>query len=212
MSEIRSLAPWLKRFLSEHIVTERDLSRNTQASFRDCFKLLLPFVRGKVRKPMDRLTVEDLAVKRILQFLSDLEDNRGCSVQTRNQRLSAIRAFARFIASRDPGHLDWCSQVSAITTKKTTPRAGQRYQRGLGVEQLLDPGAQGGLLLAPQGEVASEIEQGALADPVAAALGADQPVGEVGFAACGDAGSGAPDEHGHRIAAGARAGNPLPKI
>ena len=118
MSEIRSLAPWLKRFLSEHIVAERDLSRNTQASYRDCFKLLLPFVSGKVRKPMDRLTVEDLAVKRILQFLSDLEDNRGCSVQTRNQRLSAIRAFARFIASRDPGHLDWCSQVSAITTKK----------------------------------------------------------------------------------------------
>ena len=66
--------------------------------------------------------MEDLAVKRILQFLSDLEDKRGCSAQTRNQRLSAIRAFARFVASRDPGHLDWYAQVNAITTKKAAPR------------------------------------------------------------------------------------------
>ena len=122
MSEIRTVAPWLRQFLSEHIVTERNLSRNTQASYRDTFILLLPFVSGKVRKPIERLTVEDLAVKRILQFLSDLEDSRGCSVQTRNQRLSAIRAFARFIGSRDPGRLDWYAEVQAITTKKTAPR------------------------------------------------------------------------------------------
>lgn len=121
MSEIRTLGPWLKQFLSEHVVTERNLSVNTQASYRDTFILLLPFVSGKVRRPVDRLTVEDLAAKRIRQFLSDLEDNRGCSVQTRNQRLSAIRAFARFVATRDPGQLDWYTEVQAITTKKTAP-------------------------------------------------------------------------------------------
>ena len=122
MSEIKTLSPWLKQFLSEHIVTERNLSTNTQKSYRDTFRLLLPFVSGKVRKPADRLTVEDLAVKRILQFLSDLEDNRGCSVQTRNQRLSAIRAFARFVGSRDPAQLDWYAEVQTITTKKTAPQ------------------------------------------------------------------------------------------
>ena len=95
MSKIKTVTPWLKQFFSEHVVTERNLSRNTRDSYRDTFNLLLPFVSGKVRKPIDRLTVEDLAIKRILQFLSDLEENRGCSVQTRNQRLSAIRAFAR---------------------------------------------------------------------------------------------------------------------
>ena len=52
----------------------------------------------------------------------DLEDDRGCSVQTRNQRLTAIRALARFVASRDPGHLEWSANIRAIALKKTTPQ------------------------------------------------------------------------------------------
>jgi site-specific recombinase XerD len=58
----------------------------------------------------------------VLQFLAHLEENRSCSVQTRNQRLTAIRSFARFVASRDPARLAWCAQIRAITTKKAAPQ------------------------------------------------------------------------------------------
>ena len=102
MSEPRTLGPWLRRFLAEHIVTERNLARNTQKSYRDTFALLLPFIGARTRKPVERLVVQDLAARRVLQFLTHLEEDRRCSVQTRNQRLTAIRAFARFVASRDP--------------------------------------------------------------------------------------------------------------
>ena len=122
MSDLRTLAPWLRRFLAEHIVTERNLARNTQKSYRDTFALLLPFVGTKVRKPVDRLAVHDLTTRRVLQFLAHLEEDRGCSVQTRNQRLTAIRAFARFVASRDPGHLEWSANIRAIASKKATPQ------------------------------------------------------------------------------------------
>jgi integrase/recombinase XerD len=37
------LGPWIRRFLLEHLVTERNLARNTQASYRDTLTLLLPF-------------------------------------------------------------------------------------------------------------------------------------------------------------------------
>ena len=122
MSNPRTLGPWLRRFLAEYIVTERNLTRNTQKSYRDTFALLLPFAGTKIRKPVERLTVQDLTARRIRQFLDHLEDERGCSVQTRNQRLSAIRAFARFVASRDPGHLEWSASIRAIASKKATPR------------------------------------------------------------------------------------------
>ena len=122
MSDPRTLGPWLRRFLAEHIVTERNLARNTQKSYRDTFALLLPFVGAKTRKPVDRLTVQDLTPRRVRQFLDHLEDDRGCSVQTRNQRLTAIRAFARFIASRDPEHLEWSANIRAIASKKATPQ------------------------------------------------------------------------------------------
>jgi integrase/recombinase XerD len=122
MRDLRTLGPWLRRFLVDYIVTERRLARNTQMSYRDSFTLLLPFVSTKVRKSADRLNVEDITPALVLQFLAHLEENRSCSVQTRNQRLTAIRSFARFVASRDPAHLAWCAQIRAITTKKAAPQ------------------------------------------------------------------------------------------
>ena len=101
-------------------VTERNLARNTQKSYRDTFRLLLPFVSAKLRKPIDRLTLRDLDSARVRQFLNHLEDARGCSAQTRNQRLSAIRAFARFVASRDPAQVDWFGHIRALRQKKAS--------------------------------------------------------------------------------------------
>jgi integrase/recombinase XerD len=122
MRDPRTLGPWLRRFLADYIVIERRLAGNTQNSYRDSFKLLLPFISAKVHKPVDRLDVEDLTPSRVLQFLAHLEEDRDCAVQTRNQRLTAIRSFARFVASRNPVHLAWCAQIRAIATKKATPR------------------------------------------------------------------------------------------
>ena len=122
MSEINKLGPPLRRFLSEHIVTERNLARNTQKSYRDTFTLLVPFMTKKLRKADDRLTVHDLTSKRVLQFLAHIEDDRGCSIQTRNQRLTAIRAFARYVASRDPACIEWSGQIRNIVSKKAMPQ------------------------------------------------------------------------------------------
>ena len=99
-------------------MTERNLTRNTRKSYRDTFALLLPFDSAKLRKPVDRLTVRDLTSRRLLDFLTHLEESRGCSVQTRNQRLTAIRAFARFVGSRDPVHGEWCGHIRAIRVEE----------------------------------------------------------------------------------------------
>ena len=122
MRDVKTLGPWLERFLLEHIVTERNLARNTQKSYRDTFALLVPFVGGKTGKAVERLAVRDLTTERVLEFLAHLEDDRGCSVQTRNLRLTAIRAFARFVASRDPAHVGWCGHIRAIPSKKAMPQ------------------------------------------------------------------------------------------
>lgn len=129
MPDLQTLGPWLRRFLCEHIVTERNLARNTQKSYRDTFNLLLPFVSRKLRKPVDRLAVCDLTSKHVLEFLAHLEDERGCSAQTRNQRLAAVRAFARFVASRDPAHVEWCGHIRTIAAKKATPQPSAGLRR-----------------------------------------------------------------------------------
>ena len=80
MSDPRTLGPWLRRFLADYIVTERNLARNTQKSYRDTLALLLPFVGATSRKPVERIAVQDLTARRVRQFLDYLEEDRGCSV------------------------------------------------------------------------------------------------------------------------------------
>ena len=44
MRERTLIGPWIRRFLLEHLVADRNLTGNTQASYRDTLLLLLPFV------------------------------------------------------------------------------------------------------------------------------------------------------------------------
>jgi integrase/recombinase XerD len=120
MSDMTLLGCWVRRFLLEHLVGERNLARNTQRSYRDTLTLLLPFVTGKLNRPVDRLTILDVSADLVRLFLLDLEESRRCGIATRNQRLAAVHALARFIGEHSPEHIHWCSQLRAIPFKKTT--------------------------------------------------------------------------------------------
>lgn len=118
MTNKNLVAAWVRRFLIEHVVADLNLSRNTQASYRDALALLLPFAAKQGVRAIDQLEVERLSPEVVRLFLAHLEVERHCSVATRNQRLAAIHAFARFIGARSPEHLAWCAELTAIPFKK----------------------------------------------------------------------------------------------
>jgi site-specific recombinase XerD len=112
------LSPWVRRFLLEHLVGERNLARNTQTSYRDTLQQFLPFIARAAHRQIERLRVEDVSLARTRAFLRDLEKTRGCGAATRNQRLAAIRSLSRFIAQHCPEHLEWAGQIRSIESKK----------------------------------------------------------------------------------------------
>ena len=120
MSNLNSVGPWVRRFLLEHVVDERNLARNTQASYRDTIALLLPFAAKRARKTIDKLLIEHASSETVRGFLKHLEQDRGNRIGTRNQRLAAIHSWARFIGEKRPEHLAWCTEICAIPTKKTS--------------------------------------------------------------------------------------------
>lgn len=120
MRETTSLGPWIRRFLLEHLVSERNLAANTRRSYRDTMCQLLPFVSARLHKAVDRLAVVDVSSKLVREFLGDVETARGCGIATRNQRLAAIHALARFIAEHSPEHIAWSAQVRCVPYKKGT--------------------------------------------------------------------------------------------
>lgn len=119
MDKRELLGPWLRRFLLEHVVHERNLSHNTQQSYRDTLTMLLPFVADRAETPLDRLRVIDVSANRVRAFLTHLEQVRKVSISTRNQRLASIHALARFIAEHSPQHVAWAGEVRTVPFKKT---------------------------------------------------------------------------------------------
>jgi len=85
--------------------------------------LLLPFLGHSKKSPIDRLALEDLSAAHLRRFLEHLEKQRHCSVTTRNQRLGAIHALAKFVATHSPEHVSWCAEIRNVPFKKTTRAA-----------------------------------------------------------------------------------------
>ena len=118
MPDHASAGYWIRRFLSEYLVLERGVSKNTQQSYRDTFCLFLPFVATTVKTAVDRLIIDDLSPGIVSGFLAHLEQVRSCSIATRNQRLATLHVFARFTAECSPEYVEWCAQMRRIPFKR----------------------------------------------------------------------------------------------
>jgi site-specific recombinase XerD len=115
-----TLASLLSSFFVRYLASERGVSQHTIVSYRGSIKLLLKFAAAQCKRSVDQLSVEDLTASLVLNFLTDLETNRGNTTRTRNSRLAAIHSFFCYVAGREPALAALCSPVLAIPVKKAT--------------------------------------------------------------------------------------------
>jgi site-specific recombinase XerD len=113
------LGPLVRRFLLEDVVADRNLSLNTQRSYRDAIRLLFGFLAEHHATDPACVTVEQLTAEVVRAFLAHLEDERGNSVATRNQRLAAIHSLFRFISRQVPELVERAIQIQAIPPRRT---------------------------------------------------------------------------------------------
>jgi integrase/recombinase XerD len=109
--------PWVRRFLIEYVIGERNYSANTQHSYRDMFRLFLPFAARRSRCTMDQLPLARIQPKMIRAFTQHLD----CAPSTINQRVTALRAWADFVGANRPEHLEWSRQIKTVHFKKHAP-------------------------------------------------------------------------------------------
>lgn len=110
---------YLSKFLTRYLSGEAGVSRNTILSYRDTFTLLLKYCRVCENVLPENVTLEMLTKELVNAFLSWLEEERKCTVSTRNQRLSAIHSFCRFMQMEDVIRLNQYQRVLSISKKKT---------------------------------------------------------------------------------------------
>jgi integrase/recombinase XerD len=117
-----ALARALRGFFADHLPRVRGMSSHTVCSYRDAFTILLRFLAAHRKRPVIRLDFDDLAPDHILAFLEHLEIERRNGAATRNARLAAIHAFARYAVMSHPEHLELCQRILAVSFKRARPR------------------------------------------------------------------------------------------
>lgn len=112
----------LTKYLSIYLPGMQGLSSNTIASRRDAFTLLLGFCKEVKGVPVEKVEIKTLSVQLIIDFLDWLENNRKCCASTRNQRLTSIKAFFKYLQTETPEYILLCQQIMSVPLKKTVNR------------------------------------------------------------------------------------------
>ena len=123
------IAPHITAYLQQRLPLERNASPNTVESYAYTFQLLFQYASDTVKRAPSDLLLEQLDAPLILKFLSWLQTDRGNARSTRNIRLSAIKAFMRFMEARVPAALEQIRRVLDIPIQKTESRLVKHLNR-----------------------------------------------------------------------------------
>jgi integrase/recombinase XerD len=116
------LAPLVTAFFRQHLAVEKGVSPHTIASYGYTFKFLCRYVSSRCRKAPSALSLEDLDAPMIRDFLDHREQAGANTARTRNLRLTAIRAFMRYVEYEVPSALDQVRRIRALPSKRTEAR------------------------------------------------------------------------------------------
>jgi site-specific recombinase XerD len=118
-----SLPQLLHSFFHDWMAAQRNASRHTIISYRDCWRLFLRFVAERRHCNVARLGMADLTAEEVLAFLDHIEKDRSGAIATRNCRLAALHSFFSFVASREPLAAKQCEAILRIPVKRGPKRS-----------------------------------------------------------------------------------------
>jgi site-specific recombinase XerD len=116
--ENMKLSPCIHQFFDHYLTNIRGMSYHTIRSYRDTFKLFLPFAANYYGIKISSLTVEHITAVFILAFLDNLQRERKNLPTTRNQRLAAIKSFAKMLRFMYPQQRQLTERVLNIPQKR----------------------------------------------------------------------------------------------
>lgn len=123
------LSPYLRQFLDQYLPHIKGVSHDTIISYRDVFKLFLPYAAKHYGIKIRSLRVEHITLEVIIPFLDELEKGRNNTTTTRNHRLSALKSFARMIRFMYPEQQTTADTILRVPQKRIQkPLIGFLYQ------------------------------------------------------------------------------------
>jgi len=101
---------------------QRQVSRNTIASYRDTLRLPVTYASKVPGTPPQGMSAGDIHADFIGDFLHHPGHERGNGARTRDARPAAIRSLFACVALHEPHHAALAQRVPAIPTKRHARR------------------------------------------------------------------------------------------
>ncbi len=108
----------IHQFFDRYLPHLMGAGQETIASYRDAFTLLIPFAASYHQVPIQQLQLEHLSFDAIVAFLNHIESERSNTSRTRNQRLAAIKSFAKMISLIYPEYKNLAQAIRNIPQKR----------------------------------------------------------------------------------------------
>ena len=124
------LSPLIHQFFDHYLPHIKGTSSHTIKTYRDAFKLFVPFAAQYHSIKIRSLQLEHITSRLVLAFLNELEEERKNLPKTRNQRLAALKSFAKMLRFICPESRELADRIRNIPQKRTQkPLIGFLYHQ-----------------------------------------------------------------------------------
>jgi site-specific recombinase XerD len=123
-------------FIKVHLPNEKKRSPHTIRSYQKSLELLFDFVKAQNRIKLREVTFEMIDRRMLASFLDYLENERNCSIATRNQRLQCIRAFYGYAAKVNSAAVIHWIEIKKVDTA-AVPETLVEHMSEAAIEALL---------------------------------------------------------------------------
>ena len=128
---------YLTDYLNRYLTMECGCSYQTVKQYSATFMLFIQYMYKIELIAPEKLFLKEITKERVLGFLHWLEETRKCSISTRNNRLSALRSFFKYLQYREVKGMAYWQAILSIKQKRT-PFKEMSYLTTEGVQALLE--------------------------------------------------------------------------
>lgn len=93
----KTLNYYITKYFSDYLPVVKGVSINTIISYRDTFIDLLQYCEKNRKVILKNISLTSIEYRIIEDYLKYLEEEKGNSISTRNQRLSCIHSFYQYL-------------------------------------------------------------------------------------------------------------------
>lgn len=109
---------YLSNFLKKYLIVECNMSNETIRSYKTTFKLLIEYLVNVKGFKLQNINFATITRDLIVEFLLYLENEKNCSIRTRNQRLAAIKSFYNYCVLEEVENINNIRSVLSIKFKR----------------------------------------------------------------------------------------------